>query len=81
MSLNSVNTNVGAMVALQSLQKTQEDLAVTQKQVSTGYRVASASDDGAAFAIAQSGRALGLLPAPTNSLETCRVCSQRPIRA
>jgi flagellin len=47
---------MGAMVALQSLQKTQEELSVTQKQVSTGYRVASASDDGAAFAIAQSVR-------------------------
>jgi flagellin len=53
MALNSVNTNVGAMVALQSLQNTQEQLAVTQKQISTGYRVADSSDDGAAYAIAQ----------------------------
>ncbi len=53
MSLNSVNTNMGAMVALQSLQKTQQELAVTQKQISTGYRVADSSDDGAAYAIAQ----------------------------
>ena len=53
MALNSVNTNMGAMVALQSLETTQQQLAVTQKQISTGYRVADSSDDGAAYAIAQ----------------------------
>jgi flagellin len=53
MSLNSVNTNMGAMVALQSLESTQQQLSVTQKQISTGYRVADSSDDGAAYAIAQ----------------------------
>jgi flagellin len=56
MSLNSVNTNMGAMIALQSLNKTNESLAATQKQVSTGYRVADSSDDGAAYAIAQGVR-------------------------
>ncbi len=40
MSLESVNTNMGAMVALQSLETTQSQLASTQKQISTGYRVA-----------------------------------------
>jgi flagellin len=53
MSLNSVNTNIGAMVALQSLESTQTQLATTQKQISTGYRVADSTDDGAAYAIAQ----------------------------
>ena len=53
MTLNSVNTNMGAMVALQSLNMTEAQLASTQKQISTGYRVAGASDDGAAYAIAQ----------------------------
>jgi flagellin len=53
MSLNSVNTNMGAMVALQSLETTQSQLAVTQKQISTGFRVADSSDDGAAYSIAQ----------------------------
>ena len=36
MSLNSVNTNMGAMIALQSLNRTNADLAATQKRVSTG---------------------------------------------
>src|ERR1700685_2927881 len=53
MSLNSVNTNMGAMVALQSLESTQNQLSVTQKQISTGFRVADSTDDGAAYAIAQ----------------------------
>lgn len=57
MSLNSVNTNLGAMVALQSLNRTNEALNATQKRVSTGFRVSDAKDDGAAFAVAQSVRA------------------------
>jgi flagellin len=53
MPLNSVNTNIGSQVALQSLNQTSDLLQATQKRISTGYRVADASDDGAAFAIAQ----------------------------
>jgi flagellin len=56
MSINSVQTNAGAMIALQSLNKTTTDMVAAQKQVSTGYRVADATDDGAAFAVAQSVR-------------------------
>jgi flagellin len=56
MALESVNTNLGAMVALKSLESTQSQLAATQKQISTGYRVADSSDDGAAYAIAQTIR-------------------------
>ena len=53
MSLNSVNTNLNAAIALQSLNRTASQLATTQKTISTGYRVADASDDGAAYAVAQ----------------------------
>lgn len=53
MTMNSVQTNVGAMVALQSLNRTNEEMAVTQKRISTGFRVSDAKDDGAAFAVAQ----------------------------
>ena len=52
MSLNSVNTNIGAQVALQSLNLTSTQLAATEKQISTGFRVADATDDGAAYAVA-----------------------------
>ncbi len=53
MALNSVNTNESALVALQSLDSTNSQLETVQKQVSTGFRVADAVDDGAAYAIAQ----------------------------
>lgn len=53
MSLNSVNTNVTATIALQSLNSTTSQLASAQKRISTGYRVADATDDGAAYAVAQ----------------------------
>jgi flagellin len=48
----SVNTNKGAMTALQTLNRTDRDLAVTQNRVSTGSKVANAKDNGAIFAIA-----------------------------
>lgn len=56
MSVNSVNTNVSAIIALESLNRTNAALAATQKQISTGYRVADATDDGAAYAVAQAVR-------------------------
>jgi flagellin len=51
--MNSVNTNIGAQIALASLNLTNSQLAATQKAISTGYRVSDATDDGAAFAVAQ----------------------------
>ena len=54
MALNSINTNAQSLVALQSLDNTNEQLSVTQKRVSTGFRVSDARDDGGAFAVAQS---------------------------
>ena len=56
MSLNSVNTNQNAYIALQSLNETSSALSAAQKQISTGYRVSDAFDDGAAFAVAQKVR-------------------------
>ena len=53
---SSINTNQGAYVALQSLNATTSALSATQKQISTGYRVADATDDGGAFAVAQKVR-------------------------
>jgi flagellin len=50
---NSINTNYGALVALQSLNRTNAELQGVQKRVTTGFRVNDAVDDGAAFAVAQ----------------------------
>jgi flagellin len=52
----SVNTNVGAMVALQYLTGTQSQLSQTQSHINSGLKVATARDDGAIYAIAQNQR-------------------------
>jgi flagellin len=56
MPMNSINTNTQSLIALQNLNTTNSQISVTQKRVSTGYRVADAKDDGGAFAVAQSVR-------------------------
>ena len=53
----SINTNYGAAVALQSLNKTSQQLETTQNRISTGMKVSSAQDNGAIFSIATSQRA------------------------
>ncbi|WBT05541.1 flagellin [Brevundimonas vesicularis] len=66
----SINTNYGAMVALQNLNATNAMLERTQNRVSTGLNVASAKDNGAIFAIATNQRAeLGALNAVRQSLQ------------
>lgn len=52
----SVNTNMGAMVALQYLDQTNAQLQSTQNAINSGLKVASAKDDGATYAIAQNMR-------------------------
>lgn len=52
----SVNTNVGAMIALQNLNKTNKLLNTTQLRVSTGLRVNTAKDDAASYSISQKMR-------------------------
>ena len=65
----SLNTNTGAMVALQNLNATQVTLQSVQKQINTGLKVADAMDNGGAFAIAQNMRSqVGGLSAVTDSL-------------
>jgi len=54
---NSVNTNVGAMVALQNLNATNNDLQTTQARINTGKKINNAKDNGAVWAIAQNQRA------------------------
>jgi flagellin len=55
--MTSVNTNYGALVALQSLNQTTRELAEVQNRVNTGLKVSSAKDNGAVFAIAEGQRA------------------------
>ena len=53
----SVNTNPGAMTALQYLNQTQGELNKTQGEINSGLKVATAKDNGAVYAIAQNQRA------------------------
>ena len=50
--MSSINTNVAAMTALQSLNQTNKMLTQTQSHISTGLRVAEASDNAAYWSIA-----------------------------
>jgi flagellin len=56
MAALSVNTNYGAMVALQQLNTTNNSLQEVQTRINTGLKVAGAKDNGAIYAIAQGMR-------------------------
>ena len=69
----SVNTNVGAMAALQSLNATNRGMATTQSRINTGLNVSSTKDDSAKYVIAQTLRGdLGKLSAVTSSLTNAK---------
>jgi flagellin len=50
----SLLVNVSAITALQSLRKTQSALNTTQREISTGLKISSASDDASTWSIAES---------------------------
>jgi flagellin len=52
----SVNTNYGAMIALQNLNQTNSDLGGVQNRINTGLKIAGPKDNGAVWAIAQNMR-------------------------
>ncbi|OLF74037.1 flagellin [Maricaulis sp. W15] len=52
----TINTNAGAMVALQNLNQTNRDMEQVQSRINTGLAVASAKDNGGVYAIAQKMR-------------------------
>src|ERR1700722_12789236 len=53
---SSLLTNMSAMTALQALAQTQQALSTTQGQISTGLKVAGASDNAAYWSIATTMR-------------------------
>jgi flagellin len=67
--MSSLLTNTSALTALQSLDMTQQNLATTQSQISTGLKVANASDNAAYWSIAQSLQAnTGVIGAVNDSI-------------
>jgi len=69
----SVNTNLGAMAALQSLNETNRGLAQVQSRINTGLSVSSTKDNSASYAIAQTLRGdLGGLQSVSASLSRAK---------
>ncbi|MDF2637878.1 MAG: flagellin [Novosphingobium lindaniclasticum] len=69
----SVNTNAGAMAALQSLNATNKSMNTVQSRINTGLNVASTKDDSAKYTVAQTLRGdLGKLSAVTSSLNNAK---------
>jgi flagellin len=67
--MSSILTNSVALSALQSLEMTQQNLATTQSQISTGLKVASAADNASYWSIATQLRSnTGVLGAVNDSL-------------
>jgi flagellin len=54
---SSVHTNMGAMLALQNLNRTNREMEAVQTRINTGLKVANAKDNGAVYNIAQQQRA------------------------
>lgn len=66
----SVHTNKSALVALQNLNKTNDQLGQVQNRINTGLKIANAKDNAAIWSIAQGQRAdIGALGAVQMSLE------------
>src|SRR4051812_33787349 len=73
----SVHTNKSALIALQNLNKTNEQLSQTQGRISTGMKIASAKDNAAVWSIAQGQRAdLSALTAVKSSLDRATSISE-----
>ena len=53
----SVNTNQPALIALQNLNKTNDDMSGVQSRINTGLAISSAKDNAAVWSIAQDQRA------------------------
>ncbi len=67
--MSSILTNTSAMSALQNLASTQKSLNTTQSQISSGLRVASASDNAAYWSISTTMKSdTGALSAVTDAL-------------
>tara|TARA_R110002072_G_scaffold1069_7_gene8721 strand:- start:1728 stop:2564 length:837 start_codon:yes stop_codon:yes gene_type:complete len=53
----SIHTNTAAMIALQNLNKTNDDLNSVQNRLNTGLKISGAKDNSAIYAVAQNMRA------------------------
>lgn len=78
----SVHTNQSALVALQNLNKTNDDLANAQNRISTGMKVQGPKDNASVWGIAQAQRAdIGALSAVKMSLDRAQSIADVAISA
>jgi flagellin len=80
--MSSVNTNYGALVALQNLNATNKQLDQVQNRINTGLKVASAKDNGAVFAIAEGLRTrVGALAAVNDGIDRTNITIDTALNA
>jgi flagellin len=73
----SVHTNKSALVALQNLNKTNDELSEVQNKINTGLSISNAKDNASIWAIAQGQRAdIGALSAVKMSLDRAQSISE-----
>lgn len=73
----SVHTNKSALVALQNLNKTNDELASVQNRINTGLKIGNAKDNASVWSIAQGQRAdIGALGAVKMSLNRAQSISE-----
>ena len=78
----SVHTNRSAMMALQNLNKTNDDLGMVQSRINTGLAIGNAKDNASIWAIAQGQRAdIGALAAVKMSLDRATSISEVALTA
>lgn len=66
----SVHTNTSAMIALQNLNKTNEQMGDVQQRINTGFKISGAKDNSAVYAVAQGMRSdIGALGSVQTSLD------------
>lgn len=66
----SVHTNTSAMIALQNLNKTNEQMQGVQQRINTGLKISGAKENSAVFAVAQGMRSdIGALSSVQTSLD------------
>ena len=73
----SVHTNKSALIALQNLNKTNDELSDVQNRINTGLSIANAKDNASVWSIAQGQRAdIGALAAVKMSLDRAQSISE-----
>ncbi|MCI3134919.1 flagellin [Phenylobacterium aquaticum] len=78
----SVHTNKSALVALQNLNKTNDELNDVQNRINTGLSIANAKDNASVWAIAQGQRSdIGALSAVKMSLDRAQSISEVSLAA